>query len=292
MPHPHHFKRLVPRWYSCCHDGSCRGGGAWRWWCRVVISGLLVFLLGGCDLRPSDPDGDIVSISYLQSLYRGAPTRLGREYAIRGVVVSSDEQGGFYKEIVIQDATGGIVIRADATWLYQRYPAGSTVTVRCASLTLGEYGGRHELGIASPDPAYQTERIPEAQIPILITVSRQQMPVPEASELTPLDFATRHISTYVVIRGLRPYPDGGPDMPDNSTVTWSGNRAMYSSPFDSVVVRTSPRAVFADDPIADYPIDIYGILSWFNGSYQLVISRREDIVPSIGTNSSRITPVG
>jgi hypothetical protein len=39
---------------------------------------------------------------------------------IRGVVVSSDEGGNFYKSMVIQDATGAVALQLDMTGLYTR----------------------------------------------------------------------------------------------------------------------------------------------------------------------------
>jgi DNA/RNA endonuclease YhcR with UshA esterase domain len=90
-----------------------------------------------------------ISIASLKQLYTvgsNNPVRIDSNYVIKGVVVSDDRAGNFYKSLVIQDSTGGINIRIDQTSLYTEYPVGRRVFIKCKGLWLGEYGALIQMG--------------------------------------------------------------------------------------------------------------------------------------------------
>lgn len=230
----------------------------------------LVVAMVCCRVEAPDFEGDVVSIAYLKSRYREAPLRIADYVSVRGVVVSSDQERNFYKEIVIQDASGAILIRADVDRLYEQYPPGSSLTLRCHDLVLGEYGGRLEIGTTSPDADYQTGRISSEQLTGILTATQTPLERPETLECQPCELKPHDVGKYVKINGLH----------SPGQATWAGNRWFYTAVGDSILVRTSDRATFAADRIPDYPIDIYAVLGWFNGTYQLLINSCDDIYPS------------
>ena len=64
---------------------------------------------------------------------------------VSGVVIADDRSGNFYKQIVIQDATGGIVLAVDKASLYLDYPIGRKVYVKLNGLKLINYNGLPEI---------------------------------------------------------------------------------------------------------------------------------------------------
>ena len=88
---------------------------------------------------------------------------------ISGIVTADDMSGAFYKEIVIQDATGAIVLLLNKTYLYLNYPVGRQVFVKCKGLTLSDdsYNGYITLGMVNrTDSAVPVSTgIPSANIP-------------------------------------------------------------------------------------------------------------------------------
>ena len=68
---------------------------------------------------------------------------------IYGVVTADDRSGNFYKQIVIQDSTGGIVISIAQTYLYNDYPIGRKVYIKLKGLTLINYKGLPEVGFSA-----------------------------------------------------------------------------------------------------------------------------------------------
>jgi len=64
---------------------------------------------------------------------------------IYGVVIADDHSGNFYKQIVIQDSTAGIVVTIDKTTIYGDYPIGRKVYVKLKGLILMNYKGLPEI---------------------------------------------------------------------------------------------------------------------------------------------------
>jgi hypothetical protein len=65
---------------------------------------------------------------------------------IQGIVVANDESGNLYKQIFIQDSTGGIQVSIDQPSLYAVYRLGQRIFIKCKGLYLGQYGTATQLG--------------------------------------------------------------------------------------------------------------------------------------------------
>lgn len=65
---------------------------------------------------------------------------------IQGIVISSDEEGNCYHYLTIDDGTAGIQIKINKNRLYQDYPVGQHIYVKCDGLVLGDYGKLYQLG--------------------------------------------------------------------------------------------------------------------------------------------------
>ena len=78
------------------------------------------------------------------------------EYVIEGIVIADDSNDNFYKTITIQDSTGGVAIRLDASGLYTDYPVGRRIAVKLKGLWLGDYAGMLQVGVSvdRTDPVY------------------------------------------------------------------------------------------------------------------------------------------
>ncbi len=66
---------------------------------------------------------------------------------IEGIVVSSDEAGNFFKQLIVQDDNSGIEIRIEESNLYNKYPVGRKVYIKCKGLYVGSFQGNHQLTI-------------------------------------------------------------------------------------------------------------------------------------------------
>ncbi|MGB3081186.1 MAG: DUF5689 domain-containing protein, partial [Saprospiraceae bacterium] len=68
------------------------------------------------------------------------------DVVLGALVISDDATGNFFKQLVIEDATGGIEIRVDVTGLGLIYPVGRKVYIKAKGLWLGDYNGLTQLG--------------------------------------------------------------------------------------------------------------------------------------------------
>jgi hypothetical protein len=62
-----------------------------------------------------------------------------------GIVTADDRSGNIYKQLIIQDSTGGIAVGIDASNLYVDYPVGRKVYVKLNGVILANYHGLPEL---------------------------------------------------------------------------------------------------------------------------------------------------
>lgn len=94
--------------------------------------------------------GSFASIRELKSAYKSGGVQLSGNLWIRGQVISSDVSGNLYRELYIQDETGGIDLKLGKNSLYSEYRLGQWLYVYCDGLTLGAYNGMPQLGM-EPD---------------------------------------------------------------------------------------------------------------------------------------------
>jgi hypothetical protein len=76
----------------------------------------------------------------------GAYDLISDEVIIRGIVAANDKSGNLYKQIFIQDTTGGICVLIDRASLYGDYPVGREIFIKARGLYISDYRGLIQLG--------------------------------------------------------------------------------------------------------------------------------------------------
>ena len=69
-----------------------------------------------------------------------SPNILDRSQVLRVQVISSDESGNVYREIFVQDNTGGIDFKIGRSSSYDDYKPGQILYICCEGFVVGEYG--------------------------------------------------------------------------------------------------------------------------------------------------------
>ena len=104
-----------------------------------------------------DPTGiTFTTIADLKAMYAAPGVEILDNIWIKGQVISSDKTGNVYRELYIQDATGGIDVKVGKSSLYSDYMLGQWIYVNCNGLTLGAYNGMPQLGM-EPDQTSSNE---------------------------------------------------------------------------------------------------------------------------------------
>jgi hypothetical protein len=108
------------------------------------------FVSGACGGAPVPPPpaATMTTISNIRSQFTGSGTTVSGSYKITGVVISDATfQNLNSQNVVIQDATGGIVVRFDAT---HSFALGDSIVVNVTGQSLSEYNGLLQVGGTSP----------------------------------------------------------------------------------------------------------------------------------------------
>lgn len=252
----------------------------------IAFISLCVLLAAGCRdderlsygkgaLEDEAPPSGVQSISVLKSLYRDRTTRIVHDIAVQGHIVANDTSGEFYKEIVVEDDTGGIVLSIDDERLYRTCRRFDFATIYCQGLALGSEGGTLLLGLF-PTGDYCVDRIPATDVARYLSVT------PAAARRQPLtlrfdEVAPRHISRYVRFDGVR-FADEGTTWCDFDPVSGdpvTTDRTLLDAAGRQFVVRTDRHCLYADKPLPAGKGSLCGIVESFNGRYRLRVFNHE-----------------
>ena len=248
---------------------------------RIVCNSLLALLclLWSCDNATSPqfeeerPNG-LHSIRYLKSLASGESTPIRSEYTIEGIVTSEDTYGEFSREVVIEDASGGITLQIAGSRLYRSYPRGLQLRVRCNGLMLYRYGGKIELG--APANVYGVTHLSAEQaaqhLQPLSTAAVDPAPrILRIHELTPTD-----IDCYVGLEEVFfPEPGFWCDRDPETDGYCTTERPIEDRAGNRMWVRTLGTADYAGEPLPEGNGSLYGIIDYFDGRYLLRVVGRD-----------------
>ncbi|PWJ43226.1 endonuclease [Sediminitomix flava] len=236
--------------------------------------------------EPSDfPDGTAtITIAELKALHEGKSdsdtVSIPDNAVIVGQVISSDQAGNIYKELYIQDETGGILMRVDANSLYNSYKLGQEIAVNCGQLVVGSYGGNKQLGIPSIyNNAPAAGRIPLPMMKEMIqlgAVKELQIKTATVSELQ--SNLSDYLGHLVHITNIEvASSDKGKTFADAENQTTQNRYFNDGTSASDVVLRTSGYSDFAGEKIPSGALDMIVIVSSFNGTPQLYINSLDDI---------------
>ncbi|MFM6925831.1 MAG: DUF5689 domain-containing protein, partial [Ferruginibacter sp.] len=219
----------------------------------IAASGTLSSCKKTFDNPPGPADPAIVantSIAALKALHTtsGAYNVITSDLIISGVVVADDKSGNFYKQLYIEDATGGLQILLDATGLYGSYPVGRKVFIKCNGLCISDYNGTMELGIkATVAGAPSLEGIPGNLISQYVIGGSLNNPVtPHVVTLSQLTtgMQDRYLGTLIQLDGFA-FANLNATYSDTSAYKSTVNLDIKNCSNQTVIVRTSAYADFA-----------------------------------------------
>lgn len=254
------------------------------------LSALLMLLfLGACvdteyntptltdpDMIP--PETATMTIAELKALHTNGDndtSEIPEGTVILGQVISSDQAGNIYKEIYIQDETGGILIRVDSSPLYPIYKIGQQLQINCDGLVLGSYGSNVQLGVPSiynGSPA--AGRIPTPLLGEFFVPGKELELVPEVTTVNEIrsnldDYTGR----WVEIQNISvASSDRGKTYADAINEVTQNRYFNDGSTTNDVILRTSGYSDFAGDLLPEGTGTMHAIVSRFRDDVQLYIN--------------------
>lgn len=239
-------------------------------------------------------------------------------YVIKGRVISSDASGNIYKSMYIQDATGAITLSINQASLYNFYPFGQEIVLNLAptdfaypdrenggevnaSLNfyigkfagleqiggLGTYNGNQQVSFMSyalfkrgvqlsgnPDTRVSYVRFGEPY-PSDGSMYCIQASIADINGCTTPDEIRKMQSQLVELKNVH-FQDGGKETfaPYQETVS----RNLLDAAGNTIIVRNSGYASFYNQTLPEGTGTVRGLLSYFNGSWQLILRSAADCI--------------
>lgn len=265
----------------------------------------ITLFFSGCikdefDAPPADGEDPVnvvanTTIAQLKQLYNigsNQPKLVTEDLIVKGVVISDDKEGNFYKSLIIQDSTAGILIRVDQTNLYTDFPVGRRVFVKCKGLWIGEYEGLVQMGGAIDtisDPQNPSvEYLPTALVnQFIIRGAYNQFVTPLSLTINQLNPTYQNMLVKLSDVEFDEAEIG--ETYADAVALSSVNRKLVDCNGGEIFLRTSGYAQFANDTIPRNNGSINVIYSEFRGDAQLYINSPKDLEL---TNTNRCTGGG
>ena len=218
---------------------------------------------------------------YASTISASGVKEVTEEIIIEGVVVADDATGNVYKQFIINDETGAIIIGVNDVGLYAMVPVGQRVRIDCKGLHVGGYGKMAQVG-----GLYEGKIGRMAKSTFREHIRLVGAPTMVQPELTPevIDdsFFTNdnkeNLAKFVRLENVE-------ITEANGTELWAPEELAYNNVVErhikmgktNLVLRMSTYADFANEAIPDGKLNINGVLTRYNDYWQFVISSTSDI---------------
>ena len=242
---------------------------------------------------------NVVSIAQLKSDYKttingGGYKLIDKPMMIKGYITGNDISGNLYQQVALQDETGAILVDINAGGLHGYLPVGQEILIDLNGLYIGGYGKQAQIGgiytnlktgatsVGKMDrPTWQKhfKLLDEADAS---NVEAEEFDLTKATDATYLE---ENAGKLMTIRKVKFNSANGKtvwaanDETTNQTLKDAESGQWISS--NTVVVRTSGYARFANAILPEGAFDITGIFTRYNNVWQIIIRNTDDLKPVV-----------
>ena len=201
-------------------------------------------------------------------------------------VIGNDFGGNIYKQIVVQDATGAMIVGINGTGLFPFISVGQQILIDLKDLCIGGYGQQTQLGdeYNGSIGRMSTEKW-EQHVKILPTHDMSQIDTIDFFSTAQTDME-RYCGHLVKLENVVIGDAGSPLAPEyraGTTLTYNGSSNGYvhhsinNQSMSKLLLRTSTYADFAAWVIPSTPVTLYGIATRYRDTWQILIRAEDDI---------------
>lgn len=275
----------------------------------ALVCSALCIGMTGCDEELDRPPIDIphtdwkanTSILDLKTSYWSNDRNYATEIAadgnerviIGGRVIASDSTGNVYKTVYLQDNTSAVAIAVDTTKLYLRYKVGEEMYFDVTGLYAGKYNGLFQIGYREAyNNAWETSQMKGSDF-----YSRSRLNgLPDLAKVDTIRTSLARVmrwtnnpdSVAIYVGQLIRLDDitieGGGSLTFSEFGT-SSNRTVADASGNSVTLRNSSFATFAQDVMPEGWGSMVCVLSFYGTSWQLLLRSPEDLFGFHGSAS-------
>lgn len=229
--------------------------------------------LGG--LTDIEANTTIADLKALHTIGEDA-TLIEDDLIISGIVIADDLSGNFFKNLTIQDETGGIQLRLNLVGLSDIYPEGSEVFVRCKGLYVGDFAELPQVSGTIEGDAIEEVLVPEFVVP----GKTGQDVTPEVITFDQLDdpaFLSSRLNTLVQFENVEFAPAAVGATYADAVNLFSVNLDVQDCNNRVVILRSSGFSDFASDTTPSGNGTLTAVLTVFRDTKQLIIRDTDDV---------------
>lgn len=208
----------------------------------------------------------------------GKYVKIDLDKYVKGIVVSDDGDGNFYKSLVVEDESSdyGINLIVDEVEMHNVYPVGRRVYIHLRDLWISDYNGLPQIGYGPVVDNGQTEmsRIPSSLMrKIIIPGKAGNVVTPFEANINEL--GELRLNTLIKLNDVE-FSNLG-DTYASVGGTSTANRTIVNCNGDEIILRTSDFASFAGETVAQGKGSIIGVYSIFRDDKQFTVRSFSDI---------------
>jgi DNA/RNA endonuclease YhcR with UshA esterase domain len=230
-----------------------------------------------------------VKALYANEINNNSLAQVTQAMQIQGIVTGNDVGGNIYNSLYIQDNTGAIAISVGQGGLYGAFAEGQTVLIELNGLYIGGYGKQPQLGTtytnpnkegATPQVGRMTRYVWNDHYKLVPAVDGLIIAPTEVKfNLNSLDIAY-DCAKLITLKGVELAEADGKAVfaPSDGSVSLTANCANRNiKGVGNVVLRTSTYADFANYPMPTGRVDITGVATRYNDTWQFLMRTIDDI---------------
>lgn len=236
--------------------------------------------------------GTTVTIAELQNTYASTISsdnykQITEDLWLRCVINGNDYGDNLYKQISVQDETGGIIIGINGSDQGAFMPVGQKLLISLKGLYIGGYGNQAQLGGLYNGGLGRMELSDWKKHVRLIMDGTSDALAFGTMKVDTIDFdasktMAQQAGRVVRLSGVTISRDGTPIIaPDDGSVSLVSNcvnRTLSGGNAGSkCVLRTSTYAAFKGVAIPTTPVELYGIATIYRGTWQILARTQSDL---------------
>lgn len=231
--------------------------------------------------------------TYASTISNDSYKQITEDLWLRCVVNGNDFGDNLYKQLSVQDETGGIIIGINGSDQGALMPVGQKLLISLKGLYIGGYGAQAQLGTKywnSNKGKYQIGRIEITEWKQHVRLIMDDMPEAVAfgtMKVDTLDFdpgksMAQQSGRVVRLSGVTISRDGTPVIaPDDGSVSLVSNcvnrNLSGGNAGSKCVLRTSTYAAFKGVEVPTTAVELYGIATIFSGTWQILARTESDL---------------
>ncbi|KIA89977.1 DUF5689 domain-containing protein [Kaistella jeonii] len=207
------------------------------------------------------------TVAETKQLLSGASSQITGDFLLKVKVTANDEAANLTQSIYAEDETGGIRINVNKANLYQdaRFRVGKAIYIKLKGLAVSNVNGEIQLGRLS---GTIFAPILEASVYNTFFDSNANVSAPVPTERTIPQLTTADVGRWIKIKDVEVIADDLYKSYAPAAITLedcSGNK---------IILKTNTSATFAGAETDGGKGDVYAIVTYANGKYQLLVPKQ------------------